>query len=189
MFAALMSHRRRRHAAEGLYVSAVAQARSPVFFEAYGVPDTVDGRFDMIAIYVFLLIRRIKAEKSLESVAFAQEIFDALFRDMDRNLREMGVGDLSVGKHIKGMAKAYYGRVVAYGPAVDSGDIQSLEEALLRNLYRNAEKPPDPVQSGAMAFWVIQTSEHMARQPFQLFQTDQLAWWAPSADVNARIIC
>ncbi|AMW35159.1 ubiquinol-cytochrome C chaperone [Haematospirillum jordaniae] len=188
MFSAFLSQRRRRRAAEDLYVSAVSQARAPFFFECCGVPDTVDGRFDMIALYVFLLIHRVRAEKTQESSAFAQEIFDAMFRDMDRNLREMGVGDLSVGKHIKGMAKAYYGRVAAYEPPVESGDLQALEAALLRNLYRSASAPgPAAEQVRSMAVCVLQIVEHMTKQSFQDVMGNRLAWWMPSTDERARI--
>ena len=99
--------------ADQLYRRLVRQARDPVFYLHLGVPDTPDGRFDMIILHAFLVIRRLKAEHE-RTVGLAQAIFDLMFADMDQNLREMGVGDLGVSKRIKGMAEACYGRTVAY---------------------------------------------------------------------------
>src|SRR5262245_48094906 len=95
-----------------LYAAAIAQARQPVFYAGLRVPDTVDGRFELVALHVFLILQRLKSEP--EATPFAQALFDTMFADMDRNLREMGVGDLSVGKKVKAMAQGLYGRIAAY---------------------------------------------------------------------------
>ena len=138
-----------RAAAERLYTAIVLRAREPVFYERFGVADTVDGRFDMVVVHAFLALQRLKAEP--EAVDLAQALFDRMFVDMDENLREMGVGDLVVGARVKKMAKAFYGRAAAYeqGLAADGPD---LEEALHRNLYRHAEVPPHALS--AMATYI-----------------------------------
>jgi cytochrome b pre-mRNA-processing protein 3 len=115
-----------------LYAAAVAQARQPVFYARLSVPDTVDGRFELVALHVFLLLQRLKAEP--EAAPFAQALFDTMFADMDRNLREMGVGDLSVGKKVKAMAQGLYGRIAAYETGL-AADEAALRGALRRNLY------------------------------------------------------
>ena len=115
------------------------QARAPAFYAHCGVADTVDGRFDMIALHVFLILRRLRRAGDAGSET-AQALFDAMFEDMDRGLREMGAGDLGVGRRVKAMAKAFYGRVKAYDEGLAGGD-RVLEEALVRNLYRAA--PPE----------------------------------------------
>ena len=120
--------------AEALYDSAVGQARRSKFYADMGVPDTVDGRFDMIVVHVFLILRRLKGDDS-ESNAIAQALFDAMFGDMDRGLRELGAGDLGVGRRVKTMAKAFFGRVAAYEKGLSSDD-GSLDEAILRNIFR-----------------------------------------------------
>lgn len=101
----------------GVYNLAVGRARAPVFYRDLGVPDTVEGRFEMIALHVHLLCRRLTAAGK-ESGETAQALFDHMFLDMDRNLREMGTGDLVVGKRIKKMAHDYYGRAAALEEAL-----------------------------------------------------------------------
>ncbi len=136
-------------AAEHLYRAIVLRAREPVFYERFGVADTVDGRFEMIVVHAFLLLRRLKAEPAASGLA--QALFDRMFIDMDENLREMGVGDLAVGPRVKKMAKAFYGRVAAYEDGLaDAGS--GLAEALHRNLYRHAEVAPDAL--AAMASYI-----------------------------------
>lgn len=115
-----------------LYAAAVAQARQPVFYARLGVPDTVDGRFELVSLHVFLILQRLKA--AAEAAPFAQAVFDTMFADMDRNLREMGVGDLSVGKKVKAMAQGLYGRIAAYEAGLADGEA-GLHAALRRNLY------------------------------------------------------
>jgi cytochrome b pre-mRNA-processing protein 3 len=134
---------RGRHERAGfqLYVSAVAAARDPFLYTGPGVPDTLDGRFDLVGLHAFLVIRRLKREPA-PGPALAQAVFDAMFSDMDINLREMGVGDLSVGKRVKAMWDAFHGRANAYSAALAADDRGALETALARNLWRGAA-PPD----------------------------------------------
>jgi len=133
----------REQAARALYGAIVAQARRPEFYLQGAVPDTVDGRFDLLALHVFLVLHRLRGDGA-RSAALAQALFDLMFADMDHNLREMGVGDLSVGRKVKTMAKALYGRIAAYEPGL--GDQAVLADALARNLYRGAA-----VDRGALA--------------------------------------
>ncbi|MEQ8249221.1 MAG: ubiquinol-cytochrome C chaperone family protein [Alphaproteobacteria bacterium] len=125
------------------YLRVVAQAREASFYRSFGVPDTVDGRFDMITLHAVLLIRRIKGQGP-DSDRFGREFMSYLFADMDRNLREMGTGDMGVGRKIKAMADAFYGRAKVYQAALDSG-APTLEEALERNVFADVpEGGPGP---------------------------------------------
>lgn len=135
--------RRRRRLAGEVYVRLVSRSRDPWFYEACDVPDTVDGRFDMIVIHAHLLFRRLAALGE-EGALLSQDVFDAMFKDMDRSLREMGVGDMSVGKHVKGMAKAFYGRTQLYEEGFIGGR-EALEQALRDNIYRDAQPSADAV--------------------------------------------
>jgi cytochrome b pre-mRNA-processing protein 3 len=132
-----------RAAARRLYERAVEQARRPAFYRDLGVPDSLDGRFDMIALHVFLLLHRLRGEGA-GAKRFAQALFDTMFDDMDDSLREIGVGDLGVGKRVKAMAKALYGRIAAYEAGLAAAD-ESLDAALARNLYRNVAPKPEEV--------------------------------------------
>jgi cytochrome b pre-mRNA-processing protein 3 len=132
--------RRDKHerAAFQLYGTAVASARDPYLYATLGVPDTLDGRFDAIALHAYLLIQRLDREAD-PGPALAQAVFDAMFLDMDVNLREMGVGDLSVGKRNRAMWEAFHGRSAAYAAAWQ--DPTALEAALARNVWRGATPP------------------------------------------------
>ncbi len=113
-----------------VYETIVAAARHPVPYAAWGVADNVDGRFDMIALHMFLLLDRLKGEDA----DFRQRLVDEFFADMDRSLREMGVGDISVGKKVRKMAEAFYGRLAAYDAGLSHGK-DALAMALSRNFF------------------------------------------------------
>src|SRR6185369_831448 len=100
-----------------LYGAIVAQARDPRFYEAYGVPDTVLGRFDLIVLHLALVLRQLR--KGNASIAtLAQGVFDAFCRDMDHNLREMGISDQGVPRQMRRVGEAFYGRAQAYDAAL-----------------------------------------------------------------------
>lgn len=143
----LLGFPRRNAAADTLYAALVEQARHPAFYAKLGVPDTVDGRFEMIALHMFLALHRLKGEASADR--FAQDLFDAMFADMDRSLREMGVGDLSVGRHIKNMATGFYGRIAAYESGLADSTGAALSEAIRRNIYGTLPASPDPAPLAA----------------------------------------
>ncbi len=132
--------RRHERAGFALYTAAVGAARDPVFYERLGVPDTLDGRFDLVGLHAFLLIRRLRAAPP-PGVAVAQAVFDAMFSDMDINLRELGVGDMSVSKRVKAMWEAFHGRATAYDAALAAGDQAALETAVVRNVFREVPHP------------------------------------------------
>jgi cytochrome b pre-mRNA-processing protein 3 len=120
-----------------LYTEAVSAARDPLYFERLGVPDTLDGRFDLVGLFAALLIQRLQALPP-PGKDLAQAVFDAMFADMDFNLREMGVGDLSVARRMREMWEAFHGRALAYHAPVEDGDLAALEAALTRNVWRGA---------------------------------------------------
>jgi cytochrome b pre-mRNA-processing protein 3 len=115
----------------------VEQSRRPVFFTDYGVPDTLDGRFELICLHAFLYLHRLKSDRPQAS-RFCQELFDVMFADMDRSLREMGKSDLGVGKEVKRMARGFYGRIRAYEDGL-AGEDRVLAAALARNLFGTAK--------------------------------------------------
>ncbi len=145
------ARREREAVARRLYEAVVRQARQPAFYADLGVPDSADGRFDMIALHAFLVLRRLRRDHAATRHV-AQALFDLMFADMDENLREMGLGDLAVGKRVKGMAKAFYGRIAAYQSGLDDGADAVLAEGLRRNLFRKSE--PADGQVEAMAAYV-----------------------------------
>ena len=128
------------------YEKIVAQARHPEFYLNGGIEDTVDGRFDMIVLHAVIFIARLNEDNTEESKAASQAVFDEMFRDMDRSLREMGVGDLSVGKKVKKMAQVFYGRAKAYDDAMKAyvEKPEELESAVARNLFAERQHNDEP---------------------------------------------
>lgn len=131
-------------AAHKTYVTIVNHARGDKFYLDCGVPDTPDGRFDMILLHAFLLYQRLKIDAE-QTAELGQAVFDLLFADMDQCLREMGVGDMGVGRRIKGMAEAFYGRLAAYEKAILGSD-SDVADVLVRNLYQDASPTASQVE-------------------------------------------
>jgi len=116
----------------GLYGAIVAQARRAGFYRSYGVPDTVSGRFDLIVLHLVLVLERLERDSRR---GIGQKLFDAFCRDLDANLREMGVGDFAVPKQMRRFGEAFYGRLAAYRAAFAAADDRELENALRRNIF------------------------------------------------------
>ncbi|MCG8490496.1 MAG: hypothetical protein MI743_02675 [Sneathiellales bacterium] len=158
-----LKKRQQAIAAQELYQAIVAQARQPVFYLEAEVPDTVDGRYEMISLHAFLLMRRFKREESEEAEGLSQAVFDYMFADMDQSLREIGVGDLSVGKRVKEMAKVFYGRIYAYERALDTEE-ETLEDALERNHYGTVEEGVSKESLARLAHYIRKNDAFIAAQ-------------------------
>ncbi len=127
--------RRNTHKArlvQALHAALTRQARLPVFFREYGVADTIDGRFDMVALHAWLVLGRLKTA-GLEDVS--RGLSDAIFVAFDEALRDLGTGDMGLGPRMKKLGNAFNGRMQAYEGAADAG---TLAEAIVRNVYRGA---------------------------------------------------
>lgn len=123
-----------------LYAAIVAEARRPAWYAECGVPDTLDGRFDMVALILTLVLLRLEREGDAGR-APATHLAELFVDDMDPQLRQLGIGDLVVGKHVGRMMGALGGRLTAYRAAL--GGDAALGEALVRNLWRGSSPSPD----------------------------------------------
>lgn len=165
-----------RRNAEALYDRIVEQSRNPDFYQKLAVKDDLEGRFDLLVLHAHLVIRRLGQFQEADARELSQTLFDAMFHDMDRSLRVMGVGDMSVGKRIKDMVRAFYGRGRAYEEALGQGEGQAdLEEVLVRNLYGGQK----PECVGQMASYVRETVMLLEDQAFSQFQGGQLGFAEP----------
>ncbi len=132
------------------YTHIMAKARQPHYYGVGGVPDSFDGRFDLLAVHVHLVLRRLRSE-GVARDDVGQAFFDLFFRDMDQSMREAGIGDMGVGKKIRKMAQAFYGRAAAYDEAIgkaapaenNAANVAALQAVLLRNLYPEASDMED----------------------------------------------
>jgi cytochrome b pre-mRNA-processing protein 3 len=147
---------------DALYGAIVAQARAAHFYAEMGVPDTVSGRFDMVLLHVVLVLRRLRQGEAKER-AQAQSLFDTFCRDMDHNLREMGISDQGLPRHMQRVGEAFYGRARAYESALDDGAGEgALAQALARNVYPDTAGEPSAV---ALAQYVRKADEVLGTQP------------------------
>ena len=121
---------------EVIYGMIVTQAREPLFYRDFGVPDTVNGRFDLLVLHLWMVLRRLKPLAG--GAGFAQTLFDRFCDDMDANLREMGVGDLTVPKRMQAFGEAFYGRAAAYDLALAAGE-EPLAQALCKNILNGGQ--------------------------------------------------
>lgn len=156
---------------QGVYEAIVAAARQPRFYADWQVPDTVDGRFDMISLHMFLVLNRLRNE---DCEAFRQALTDVFFRDMDRSLREMGAGDLSIAKKVRKMAEAFYGRVSAYEKALGAGG-NALELALARNVYADVPE----ATATELSSWTKASVQRLAALPADAVVAGKLAFAEP----------
>jgi cytochrome b pre-mRNA-processing protein 3 len=157
-----------------LYGAIVAQARDPRFYETYAVPDTVLGRFDLVVLHLALALRRLR-DGDDRMRTMAQGVFDEFCRDMDHNLREMGISDPGVPRQMRKVGEAFYGRAQAYDAALAARDEEALTQALARNVY--AEVPASRIAAGRLAAYVRQVVEALAAQPLEKLARG--AMWFP----------
>ena len=170
------ARRRRFRLAARIYKDAVAQARQPAFYRDLGVPDTLEGRFDLLALHVALLCRRL-GRLGPEGRALAQALFDTMFYDMELNLREIGINDPSLGRSIKSMARGFLGRAEAYGRGLDGAE--ALDSVLTRNLY--AGDTPSDEALAQMASYVRTAFDRLETQDLETIMSGGVFPSAPRA--------
>ncbi|MFM8374879.1 MAG: ubiquinol-cytochrome C chaperone family protein [Phenylobacterium sp.] len=166
---------RKRPAAEAgrrLYAACVAQARQPALYMDLAVPDTVEGRFELYSLHVILVLDRLVRQGD-EAAEVSQGLFDAYVRSLDDALREMGVGDLSVGKKMRRIGEALYGRLRNYEAAFQGeADADPLHVILARTVYQGVTDPP----VAALSEYVVAQRSHLAARPLRGILDGALEW-------------
>jgi cytochrome b pre-mRNA-processing protein 3 len=168
----------RRRRADQLYLQLVGQARNPVFYGALGVPDTPEGRFEMVALHAALLLRRLKLE-GVQGQELGQELFDLMFADLDVNLREMGVGDLSVGRYVKRLAQNFFARVAALDGALVAPDLDAVRTMLRSNAYHGGPRPA-PAQVDTLTDYLIELDRVLASQSAAVLMSGRIEFPQPA---------
>ena len=151
-----------------LYAAAVAQARQPAFYQRMAAPDTPEGRFELYTLHVVLLLHRLKGQGP-RAAETGQALFDAYVRGLDDALREMGVGDLSVGKKMRKLGEAFYGRAKAYDGALDEGPGAEALAALIGRTLEGAD-------AAALAGYASEAGRALADQPLDHVLEGEVAW-------------
>ena len=165
-----------------LFKALAAQARQPAFYAELGVPDTVEGRFELYVLHLVLVLHRLKGRGG-EAAETSQATFDAFLRNLDEGLRDMGVGDLSVGKKMRRLGEAVYGRIRSYDKALsEPGGLAPLEALVSRTVYR--DQPPAGA-TARVARYIEGCVAAMAAQPMEAVLGARLDW-PPIGDVEVR---
>jgi cytochrome b pre-mRNA-processing protein 3 len=157
-----------------LYRSIVEQSRRKEFFVEYGVPDTPTGRYEVLVLHLFLVMHRMREEDGLAELA--RSLSEEAILDFDRNMREMGIGDLSVGRKVKSLAEGMYGRFGAYADGLQNGDVE-LSETLRRNLF--AETTPSVEMIAAIIMYVRQETLALKDKPPSIWQDGHVDFGSP----------
>jgi len=162
---------RRPDTISALYGMIVAQARLPAFYRDYAVADTVNGRFDLLVLHLALVVERLSADPTLHEQS--QALFDRFCRDMDHNLREIGISDLKVPQEMRRMGEAFYGRVSSLEDALsvlpDTADLQAMLE---RTVYEGA----DAAKAPGLAAYVLKQREALRGQPLERLCAGDVEW-------------
>ena len=147
---------------DALYAVAVEQARQPAFYTALGVADRIDARFELYTLHVLILFLRLKQDGERGEVA-AQKLFDTYISSLDNTLRELGVGDVSVGKKMRKLNESLYGRMNAYEGPLRAEDIDALAASLAKNIYESA----DAETGRALARYAVASRQNLTAQSFE----------------------
>jgi cytochrome b pre-mRNA-processing protein 3 len=190
----LFAPRPAKAAGRALFDSAAAQARTPALYRDGGVPDTVEGRFECYALHIDLVLHRLKGQGP-EAAEVGQALFDRFLDNLDEGLRDMGVGDLSVGKKMRKLGEAIYGRMKGYDAALDAliadpgpdHDPPSLAPlaALIGRVLFGADDAPE---AGPLAAYAATCARTLAAQPLEAVLAAELAWPVFSASTSGQPI-
>lgn len=194
MILSLFRRRRQPATVPGIYGTIVAQARLPVFYTAYGVPDTVNGRFDVIVLHLALVLRRLRGGSDADRDV-SQHLFDHFCVDMEANLREIGIADLKVPKEMRKIGEAFYGRARAYDEVLDGhgvagatdkadGSAVSLNDlaaVLARNIQGSSGQASEAAHKLAAYVRVVEAA--LAAQPASEISAGRLTFPAPVDDL------
>ena len=165
-----------REVGRALYASVVEQSRSPALYQALGAPDTVEGRFEVYSLHVILVLDRLGSATEDRAKDVSQALFDTYVKALDHALREMGVGDMSVGKKMRKLGEAFFGRVkssqAAFAGLPDAGP---LRDFLTRTVYAGDEAAP----AAEMADYVAAQRAHLANLPLDDLLEGRVAWRRP----------
>jgi cytochrome b pre-mRNA-processing protein 3 len=155
-----------------LYAAAALQSRRPEFYRTFRVADTVEGRFELYSLHVALLLIRLKGRGQIAAET-AQHLFDAYVRSLDDALREMGVSDVTVGKKMRKLGQAFYGRLKAYEDAIERLPEAAELKALLLRTALEGQPPP---AGEPLAAYVVRTASVLEAQSLEDLLEGRVAW-------------
>jgi cytochrome b pre-mRNA-processing protein 3 len=167
-----------------LYAGLVEQSRQPVFYAGWGVPDSRGGRLEMVTLHAMLVLRRLRREGP-RGGALAQDLLDLVLADLERHLREWGVGEPSMGREMKKLVQSFYARLTALDPLLDGGDPAPFDVVLRRNVYAEATgAEPQAVRN--LGTYLLEQDRRLAEQDGASLLAGRLAFAPTAAPPPAR---
>lgn len=165
MLGFLFKGKRLNDSGQGLFLSIIEQSRLPFFYADMGVADSIDGRFDVMVLHMAILLDKLDmhSDEVPEAMKLRRIVQEIMFDNLDLTLREIGVGDLGVGKKIKVMAEAFYGRVKAYQALFLSENLEEMSEAIKRNVYRGNETDKNILSH--LSAYIFKMQHDVSKQP------------------------
>ena len=159
-------------AGQALYERVVAQSRSPGLYADLGAPDTTEGRFEIYSLHVYLLLERMKGQGP-QAAETAQALLDTYLSALDNTLREMGLGDVGVGRQVRKLGEAFYGRVRSYEVGMAAlPDTSELQAMLIRTAYAGADSTSAP----RLAEYIVRQRAALATQPLETLFAGSVMW-------------
>jgi cytochrome b pre-mRNA-processing protein 3 len=158
-----------------IYGAVVAQARNPTFYTALKFADSVTGRFDVLALHMFLFSRRLSSQGDPRAPSLSQEVFDAFTAGLDDALRALGIGDTSVPKRKQAMVKGFYAQIDEFAPLMDAGNADALAKAISARFHGGGEADA----SAQLATYMLKASAALAAQDFESICGGTLSWPEP----------
>ncbi|MEM9277689.1 MAG: ubiquinol-cytochrome C chaperone family protein [Pseudomonadota bacterium] len=166
---------------EQIYGMVVARSRDEKFFKEFNVQDTVMGRFDMLALHVYLFSRRMRKEDGTIALSLSQDVFDLFVADIERALRELGIGDTTVPKRKKKMVRSFYGQIEDFDDALDGKDVNMLTSRV-SNRYLDEEQPEKARQ---LAGYMLDMDEKFGEIKFEEFTLGKFGWPPFQSEISA----
>lgn len=185
MLPRLFRQRPAYEAGAALYRAAAAAAREPAFYRDAHAPDTVEGRFELYMVHVILIAMRLRGQ-GRRAAETSQVMFDAFLRGLDDAMREMGVGDLSVGKKMRRLGEAFYGRAKRYDELI--GDAAELRAMVRRTLYADVEGPDADAGAGSVAAYAARAHAELQAQPIERLLAGEARFPAFAAEPAAGAV-
>ncbi len=180
MFGFLSKNKNINKSPEQLFSLVIEQTRLPVFYTEFKIEDTLDGRFDLMSLHMALLLGKIDQHEEHENFSsLKRRLQEVMFDNLDLTVREIGVGDMSVGKKVKVMAEAFYGRMIAYQKSLNAEDQEGLKNALRRNLYREKEMSDAVVDK--VSDYVFLQWKHICSHSIEQVMADEFSFLKPEA--------
>ena len=183
MFGFLPKKKILNDAGHKLFSLVIKQSRLVVFYEELAVEDNLDGRFDLMSLHMAMILQKLDQNKKSKDATKLKQVFqEIMFDNLDLTLREIGVGDMGVGKKIKVMAEAFYGRMIAYQNLFGAKNPEKMLNVLQRNLYR--ERKVDIEILKTMTKYVYDQYDFVENESIENVMIGDLSFLLPTGNQN-----